>query len=191
MSATTAERCSRYVSAGNAAGPGAGRRVTPARARSRRPAALALAAAALLAMPVLAFAGCGPGPSGAPAGGSTAPPETAPPAVEVPPFHQQAFSERRTINYVASEPANNSLITVPVERVTLRFSKPLGAGSFIDVTRDGMKVNTGQVVVAPDNRSMHVPVAAGLTGNYAVKYAAYFYSGYYEEGSFGFSVNVP
>lgn len=189
MSATTAERCSRYVSAANAAGPGAGRRVTPARARSRRPAALALAAAALLAMPVLAFAGCGPGPSGAPAGGSTAPPETA--AVEVPPFHQQAFSERRTINYVASEPANNSLITVPVERVTLRFSKPLGAGSFIDVTRDGMKVNTGQVVVAPDNRSMHVPVAAGLTGNYAVKYAAYFYSGYYEEGSFGFSVNVP
>jgi len=107
------------------------------------------------------------------------------------PFTQQSFANRTTINYVSSDPPNNALLVSAPQRVTLNFSKALGAGSFIDVTREGMKVNTGQVVVAPDNRSMYVQVAAGLTANYAVKYAAYFASGYYEEGSFGFSVKVP
>ena len=79
----------------------------------------------------------------------------------------------------------------PVDEVTIYFSKGLGAGSFINVSREGLEVMTGSVVVALDNRSMYVPVAAGVTGNYKVKYAAYFATGYYEEGSFGFSVNIP
>ncbi len=107
------------------------------------------------------------------------------------PFTQQSFANRRTINYVSSDPLNNALLVSAPQRVSINFSKALGAGSFIDVTREGMKATTGQVVVAPDNRSMYVQVAAGLTGNYAVKYAAYFASGYYEEGSFGFSVKIP
>jgi methionine-rich copper-binding protein CopC len=112
---------------------------------------------------------------------------TAPPA----PFAQENFVNRRTINYVASDPPNNALLSTPVDEVTIYFSKGLGAGSFINVSREGLEVMTGSVVVALDNRSMYVPVAAGVTGNYKVKYAAYFATGYYEEGSFGFSVNIP
>lgn len=112
---------------------------------------------------------------------------TAPPTQ---PFVQQDFVNRRVINYVSSDPANNSLLSAPPERVTIYFSKMLGAGSFIEVTMEGLNVATGQVFVAQDSRSMYVPVAAGVTGNYKVKYAAYFASGYYEEGSFGFSVKI-
>ena len=141
--------------------------------------------------------GCGAGKDSGrdtgslPAGRSSAPAEvedTAPPA---PQFVQETFANRRTINYVSSDPPNNALLGAPPERVTINFSKALGAGSFIEVNRDGMKATSGQVIVAPDNRSMYVPVAAGLTGNYKVTYAAYFASGYYEEGSFGFSVKLP
>ena len=106
------------------------------------------------------------------------------------PFVQEQFVNRRTINYVSSEPSNNALLTTPPANVTIRFSKGLGAGSFIEVTREERPVTSGPVVIAPDNLSMTVPVAAGVTGNYKVKYAAYFFSGYYEEGSFGFSVQV-
>ena len=116
------------------------------------------------------------------------PKSTAPPA---PPFVQESFVNRRMINYVSSDPANNSLLQAPPERVTIHFSKGLAAGSFIEVTTDGRSCATGQVYVAPDTLSMYVPVAAGVTGNYKVKFAAYFSSGYYEEGSFGFSVKIP
>lgn len=105
-------------------------------------------------------------------------------------FVQETFTNRRTINYVSSDPPNNALLASPPAEVRINFSKGLGAGSFIDVTRADMKVNAGQVMISDDNLSMHVPVAAGVTGNYKVKYAAYFASGYYEEGSFGFSVQV-
>ncbi len=108
-----------------------------------------------------------------------------------PPFVQESFVNRRTIDYVSSDPANNSLLQVPPERVTIHFSKGLAAGSFIEVTTDGRSCATGQVYVAPDTLSMYVPVTAGVTGNYKVKFAAYFSSGYYEEGSFGFSVKIP
>jgi methionine-rich copper-binding protein CopC len=114
--------------------------------------------------------------------------ESVPPAQ---PFVQQNFTQRRTINYVSCDPPNNALLSSPPERVTINFSKGLGAGSFIEVTRDGMRANRGQVMLTTDNRSMYVEVAAGLTGNYQVRYAAYFASGYYEEGSFGFSVKLP
>ncbi len=165
--------------------------MTPGERPARTAAALALLAFAAVALYALILPGCGREEQGRPAvpadrgSGATAS-TSAPPAA----FNQQTFVNRRTINYVASEPANNSLSPVPVEEVILYFSKPLGAGSFIDVMKDGLKVNAGQVMVAPDNRSMHVPVAAGVTGNYTVRYAAYFYSGYYEEGSFGFSVYI-
>ena len=118
----------------------------------------------------------------------TQPQSAAPPT---PPFVQESFVNRRTINYVSSDPANNSLLQVPPERVTIYFSKGLAAGSFIEVTTNGRSCATGQVYVAPDTLSMYVPVAAGVTGNYKVKFAAYFSSGYYEEGSFGFSVKIP
>lgn len=166
--------------------------------RRKRTGRAAAAAVSLVALATLATVFCGCGSSGG-NGGSTersavsSPPASTAPASTVPPapFEQQMFTERRTINYAGSEPANNSVTGAPVEKVTISFSKPLGAGSFIEVTKDGLKVNAGQVVVAPDNLSMHVPVAAGVTGNYAVKYAAYFSSGYYEEGAFGFSVRIP
>ncbi len=152
--------------------------------------------AVLLAVAGL-LAGCGGGDGAgtakgtAPVDHSSAPAEvedTAPPAQ---PFVQQNFTLRRTINFVSCDPQNNALLSAPPGRVTINFSKPLGAGSFIEVTRDGMRANKGQVILSTDNRTMYVDVAAGITGNYQVKYAAYFASGYYEEGSFGFSVNLP
>jgi methionine-rich copper-binding protein CopC len=158
-----------------------------------RSALLAMTALALLAATVLQ--GCGSQPrastrAGAPA--VTAPETTQPESTAPPvPFQQERFVNRRVINYVSSDPANNALLTTPPQEVIIYFSKGLGAGSFIDVTREGVTAVAGPVVTAPDTRSMSVPVAAGLTGNYKVKYAAYFASGYYEEGSFGFSVQVP
>lgn len=154
---------------------------------------------AVLVMAVAALAviqGCGAGEKAGTRKGtqpavSSPDPAGAESSAPVAPFTQQSFANRRTINYASSDPPNNALLSTAPQRVTINFSKALGAGSFIDVTREGMKVNTGQIVVTPDNRSMYVQVAAGLTGNYAVKYAAYFASGYYEEGSFGFSVKIP
>ncbi len=153
----------------------------------------ALTALALLVP--LVFQGCGSKPTATTRAGQTAvtapvltQPESTAPGV---PFQQETFVNRRVINYVSSDPANNSLLTTPPQEVIIYFSKGLGAGSFIDVTREGVTAASGPVAVATDTRSMSVPVAAGLTGNYKVKYAAYFASGYYEEGSFGFSVQVP
>jgi methionine-rich copper-binding protein CopC len=139
--------------------------------------------------------GCGGGDRAEKAGKSgpvvDLPEETSPDtSLPAPPFVQEQFVNRRTINFVSSEPPNNALLTAPPGYVTIRFSKGLGAGCFINVKREGFEVTTGPVAIASDNLSMTVPVAAGVTGNYKVTYAAYFFSGYYEEGSFGFSVNV-
>lgn len=159
--------------------------------RKRSLPALVVIAALCLA----AVNGCGSGERAEKAAKSSAgvemseetAPDTNPPP---PPFVQEQFVNRRTINHVSSDPANNALLTTPPGYVTIRFSKGLGAGCFINVKREGLEVTNGPVVIASDNLSMTVPVAAGVTGNYKVTYAAYFFSGYYEEGSFGFSVNL-
>ncbi|MFH1151145.1 MAG: copper resistance protein CopC [Actinomycetota bacterium] len=145
----------------------------------------------LLTVLVLAIAlvpGCG----GAKQPQASAPRSSAPESTEPPPppFVQESFTEVRAINYASSEPPNNALLTAPIPAVFINFSKGLSAGSFIEVTRDGLSVTTGANVLTPEARTMYVPVNTNVTGNYAVKYAAYFPSGYYEEGRFGFSVKL-
>lgn len=114
-------------------------------------------------------------------------PEEPPPAEE---FVQEQFAFRSCINFVRIEPANNQLLTTPVETVTAYFSHDLGGGSFIEVTRDGMDVTDGPMVIAPDWRSVSVKVKADKTGNYKVNFTPYFSCGYYETGKFGFSVKL-
>jgi methionine-rich copper-binding protein CopC len=142
---------------------------------------------------VPAAIGCGSGsPRVAETTESTSPPEhTAPPPAEPPPpFQQENFTLRRTINFVGTEPENNQLLTSPVDGVTIYFSHNLGSGTFAKVTRNGLEVNDGPMEIAMDLRSVRAPVKADVTGNYKVEFAAYFSDGYYEEGSFGFSVNL-
>lgn len=106
------------------------------------------------------------------------------------PFVKESFSERRTIHFVSSDPANNSLLTIPPARVSITFDYDLGGGSFMSVKRDELDVTRGPMVMSPDRRTLSAEVEAGVTGNYAVDYAAYFSDGYYEEGRFGFSVHL-
>ena len=114
----------------------------------------------------------------------TPPEETAP----VEEFVQEQFSFRSCINFVRIEPSNNQLLTTPVETVTAYFSHDLGGGSFIEVTRNGISVVDGPMVIAPDLRSVSVKVKADRTGNYKVAFTPYYPSGYYETGKSGFSV---
>jgi methionine-rich copper-binding protein CopC len=144
---------------------------------------------------VVLVSGCGGGATSpqASAPRSSSPADSAPGTSQAPaeaPFVQENFSERRAINFASSEPANNTLLTAPTPAVFINFTRGLAAGSFIEVTRDGMSVTTGANVLTPEARTMYVPVDTGTTGNYKVKYAAYFSSGYYEEGYFGFSVKL-
>ncbi|MBU4175961.1 MAG: hypothetical protein KKB90_10385 [Actinobacteria bacterium] len=112
-------------------------------------------------------------------------PEETAPAEE---FVQEQFTFRSCINFVRVEPSNNQLLTTPVETVTAYFSHDLGGGSFIEVTRDGITVVDGPMVIAPDLRSVSVKVKADRTGNYKVAFTPYYPSGYYETGKSGFSV---
>lgn len=114
-------------------------------------------------------------------------PEETAPAEE---FVQEQFNFRSCINFVRVEPANNQLLTTPVDTVTAFFSHDLGGGSFIDVTRNDITVVDGPMVIAPDLRSVSVKVKADQTGNYKVAFTPYYPSGYYETGKSGFSVKL-
>ena len=121
----------------------------------------------------------------------SAPASTSPASAPAPQFTQQNFTEKRTINYASCEPPNNALLNSPPQKVSVSFTKELAAGSYIEVTRDGKEVQYGPVEMSLDSRSMSTAVYAGTTGNYKVRYWAYFASGYYEVGTFGFSVLLP
>ena len=112
-------------------------------------------------------------------------PEEAEPAEE---FIQEQFTFRSCINFVRVEPSHNQLLITPVDTVAAFFSHVLGGGSFIEVTRDGISVVDGPMVIAPDLRSVSVKVKANQTGNYKVAFTPYYPSGYYETGKSGFSV---
>jgi hypothetical protein len=150
----------------------------------------------LLVSAVVAVAGCGNGEESNMSVSTTreattdAPeeaPEEPPPAEE---FVQEQSAFRSCINFVRIEPANNQLVTTPVDTVTAYFSHDLGGGSFIEVTRDGISVVDGPMVIGPDLRSVSVKVKADRTGNYKVAFTPYFPSGYYETGKSGFSVKL-
>ncbi len=105
-------------------------------------------------------------------------------------FVQEQFTFRSCINFVRVEPSNNQLLTTPVDTVSAFFSHDLGGGSFIEVTRDGISVVDGPMVIAPDIRSVSVKVKADRTGNYKVAFTPYYPSGYYETGKSGFSIKL-
>lgn len=156
----------------------------------------ALILTVLLISAAIAVAGCGNGEGPVTsvtetreetAGPSEEIPEVPPPAEE---FVQEQFAFRSCINFVRVEPANNQLLTTPVDTVTAYFSHDLGGGSFIEVTRDGISVVDGPMVIGPDLRSVSVKVKADRTGNYRVAFTPYYPSGYYETGKSGFSVKL-
>lgn len=154
-----------------------------------------------VALVAAVLAGCGGDPP-APTSGSSA---TAPSASSAtvssptsttpapPPFEQEDFSEKRTINFVSSDPPNNALLNARPAFVTVNFRCKLGSGSFISVKRDELEVATGPMITGADDYSVSVAInqAVATTGNYKVRYTVYFIDGSYFDGSFGFSVLLP
>lgn len=142
----------------------------------------------VLAHPLL-LPGCG-GEAEEPVAEYSAPAATVP--VEKPPFEQKTYENKPTIHFVASEPANNALLTERPSQVTINFSCDLGSGSFVSVKKDGIEMTEGPMIQSRDNRSITAKLRPSMTtGNYHVQYAAYWCDGSYCEGSFGFSVDLP
>jgi methionine-rich copper-binding protein CopC len=150
-------------------------------------------AAAIALMLLLVMAGCG----GDDTTELTVPdiattqPEITAPETTTPSFQQEAYEEVKSAHFVSSDPANNSLLTTPVTRVTINFDFNLGTSNTISVARDGTNVVTGPIEVAPDKLSMSVPIDGNATGNYRVDYIASWPDGSQHSGMFGFSVNLP
>jgi methionine-rich copper-binding protein CopC len=124
---------------------------------------------------------------------ATVPPAKSTPAAQsAPQFVQQVFKNNKTIHFVSSDPPCNALLSTPPSKVTINFSSDLGSGSFISVAVNGLEVTSGPMLQPIDNRSVTANITPALgTGNYLVKYAAYWSDGSYCEGSFGFSVKTP
>lgn len=151
-----------------------------------------------LVVAVAVLTGCGADPvvrtsATAPSASSataSTPASTSPPP---PPFTQENFTERRTINFVSSDPPNNTLLNARPAFVTVTFRCKLGSGSFISVKRDELEVATGPMITGADDYSVSVAInqAVATTGNYKVRYTVYFIDGSYFDGSFGFSVLLP
>ncbi len=116
-------------------------------------------------------------------GGTAAPITT--PAAE---FTPQVFAAVKTPHFVSSQPENNAVLASSPSSVNINFNFDLGAGSSVQVLRDGVTVSSGTSAVSVDKLSMSVPVQANQPGNYAVSYTACWPDGSCHNGSFGFTV---
>jgi hypothetical protein len=69
------------------------------------------------------------------------------------PFEAALFTATKTPHFVSSDPANNAVVTVAPARVNISFNFDVVPHSDITVSRDGVDVTGGPVVIAADKLS--------------------------------------